>query len=85
MKDNQVVFAAVFGSHAKGNVTNSSDYDFLIEFSPEKKYTLLHLAGLKQELEEVLQKPVDVVTPNGLDHYIKQEVIDSVIPLYDNR
>ena len=85
LKSNGVVFAGLFGSHAKGTAHQKSDYDFLIEFSPHKKYTLFQLAGLKEELENVLQRPVDVVTPNGLDHYIKQEVLNSVISFYDHR
>ncbi len=85
LKSNGVVFAGLFGSHAKGTAHQNSDYDFLIEFQPEKKYTLFQLAGLKAELENVLKKPVDVVTPNGLDQYIKQEVLNSVISFYDHR
>lgn len=85
LKKNEVVFAGLFGSHAKGTAQQHSDYDFLIEFNPHKKYTLFHLAGLKEELEIILQKPVDIVTPNGLDRYIKQEVLNSVLSFYDNR
>lgn len=85
LQNNGVVFAGLFGSQAKGTATTTSDYDFLIEFSPQKKYTLFHLVTLKEELEKKLHGPVDVVTPNGLDHYIKQEVLDSIVPIYDNR
>lgn len=85
LKSNGVVFAGLFGSQARGNVTPGSDYDFLIEFHPQKKYTLLDLVGIKEDLEKELKKPVDVVTPNGLDCYIKQEVLRSVISVYDNR
>jgi len=85
LKTNGVVFAGLFGSHAKGNANQNSDYDFLIEFNPQKKYTLFNLVTLKEELEKALQKQVDVVTPNGLDPYIKQEVLNSVISFYDNR
>jgi len=85
LKSNGVVFAGLFGSHAKGNATSNSDYDFLVEFNQQKKYTLFNLVGLKEELEKALHKSVDVVTPNGLDRYIKQEVLNSVISFYDNR
>jgi uncharacterized protein len=85
LKSNGVVFAGLFGSQARGDAKLNSDYDFLIEFHPQKKYTLLDLAGVKEELERELNKSVDVVTPNGLDRYIKQEVLNSVISFYDNR
>ncbi len=84
-KNNGVVFAGLFGSQANNEANQNSDYDFLIEFHPHKKYTLFDLVGLKVDLENVLHKPVDVVTPNGLDRYIKQNVLNSVISLYDVR
>ena len=85
LESNEVVFAGLFGSQAKGNALSSSDYDFVVEFSPNKKYTLFHLVTLQLALEKKLNKSVDVVTPNGLDRYIKQEILNSMIPIYDNR
>jgi uncharacterized protein len=85
LKTNDVVFAGLFGSQANGTAHKDSDYDFLIEFHPQKKYTLFNLVSLKQDLEKKLNKSVDVVTPNGLDKYIKQQVLDSVVSFYDHR
>jgi uncharacterized protein len=45
-----VVRAGVFGSFARGDATESSDIDFLVEF--EQGRTLLDLSGLRLDLCE---------------------------------
>lgn len=43
LQNNEVVYAGVFGSRAKGGDTKTSDYDFLVEFMPKKniRYCIL--------------------------------------------
>jgi|SRR5579872_2623042 len=50
----------VFGSVARGEAKPSSDLDLLVEF--EKGRSLLDLAGLERELEELLGCKVDIGT-----------------------
>ena len=57
---NRVVRASVFGSHARGEQRNDSDYDFLVEF---EKGVGWEYFGLPTELEEVLKRKVDIITP----------------------
>jgi len=52
--------AAVFGSFARNEHKEKSDVDFLVDFSDT--YDLLDLIGLKQELEEILERKVDLIT-----------------------
>ena len=52
--------AAVFGSVARGDAQSGSDVDMLVEF--ERDRSLLDLIGLELDLEERLQRKVDVVT-----------------------
>lgn len=80
-----VEHAALFGSQATGNVHEKSDYDFFITFSPEKKYTLLHIASLKRNLEEALEAPVDIVTDKSLHPYLKDSVLSNLQSVYDSR
>lgn len=56
--------AAVFGSYAREEAGKNSDIDFIVSFS--KKYDLLELVGLKQDLEDTFHRPVDVITFNSL-------------------
>lgn len=56
--------AALFGSVARGQNTPDSDVDLVVSFG--KKYDLLDIVGLKQDLEEALQVPFDVITYESL-------------------
>lgn len=67
--------AFIFGSYSKGQQKEYSDIDFLIEYSPKAKRSLLTLVRLKNELEEALKKEVDVVTENALSPYLKDRVL----------
>jgi len=65
--------AAVFGSFVRGEQKEDSDIDILVEF--EGKKSLLDLAGLKIELEEALQRKVDVLTYNSLHPLLKDRIL----------
>jgi len=49
-----------FGSYADGSATEESDLDLLVEFK-ESVVSILTVIGLKQYLEDELNKPVDVI------------------------
>jgi len=68
-----VVRAAIFGSFIRGEMREYSDIDILVEFKGEK--SLLDLAGLKIELEELLGKKVDVLTYNSLHPLLKHKIL----------
>ena len=48
----------VFGSTARNEATSGSDVDVWVELDPLTPFATVHL---KQELEELLQRPVDLV------------------------
>jgi predicted nucleotidyltransferase len=48
----------LFGSTARNEATATSDVDVWVELNPLTPYATVHL---KQELEELLQRPVDLV------------------------
>jgi len=56
--------AALFGSAARGETTESSDVDMLVEFLPNTRG--LDFFGLRLDLEEALGRPVDLLTWNAL-------------------
>ena len=70
---------ALFGSYAEGKAEKRSDVDFLVEFAPEAD--LLDQVGLQQDLEQFLKKKVDVVTPNSLSKYFRDEVLKKAVYL----
>ena len=70
---------AVFGSYASGTQTRRSDVDFLVDF--KRSADLLDQSGLKIELQELLGKKVDVVTPGSLSKYLRAKVLKEAVYL----
>ncbi|MCB0202248.1 MAG: nucleotidyltransferase domain-containing protein [Anaerolineae bacterium] len=67
----------VFGSTAQGNDEPESDVDIVVELA---KPDLLILVGIKQELEEILDRPVDVVRyRENMNQFLKQRIDRNVI------
>jgi predicted nucleotidyltransferase len=54
----------IFGSIARGEEHAGSDIDFLVDFEPSR--SLVDLAGLILDLQELLGVPVDVVEASTL-------------------
>ena len=69
----EVKKASLFGSIVRGEMTDESDIDILIEFQGKK--SLLNLAGLKVELEEKLLCKVDILTYNSLHPLLKEQIL----------
>jgi len=73
LRQNDVKRASLFGSVVRGELTDKSDIDILIEFRGKK--SLLDLVGLKLELEELLKRDVDVLTYNSLHPLLKDRIL----------
>lgn len=75
---------AVFGSVVTGAFDpETSDADFLVEFDEASTTLLDDYFGLKEDLEELLGVPVDLVAPRALDNpYFAQSVRASLRELY---
>jgi len=65
--------AALFGSVIRGEDTDKSDIDLLIEFEGEK--SLLDLVGLKLDLEELVGKKVDVITYKSIHPLLREKIL----------
>lgn len=75
----------VFGSAASGEFDPaSSDVDFLVEFDRSAGMSRFDAYfGLKEALEALLGRPVDLVDPNALDNpYVAEAVERTREPLY---
>lgn len=73
LRQHEVKRAALFGSIVRGDATEESDIDLLIEFEGRK--SLLDLAGLKLDLQEVLSRRVDVLTYKSLHPLLKERIL----------
>lgn len=78
-----VTKAAFFGSFARGEENKRSDIDILVNLKKNK--TLLDLVGLKLELEEELGRKVDVLTYNGINHLLKDIILNEQKIIYEKK
>jgi predicted nucleotidyltransferase len=62
----------IFGSYARGEATEQSDIDILVEF--KKQITLFDLGQIKYDLTELLNRQVDIVTERAINKRIKEYV-----------
>ncbi len=67
---------ALFGSFARNEQTAESDVDVLVEFN---KPVGIEFVDLLIELENILQKPVDLVTKKSLKYSLKPFVEKDLI------
>jgi predicted nucleotidyltransferase len=57
---------ALFGSVLRGDARADSDVDLLVEFEPDAVPGLLGLAAIEAELSQLLERRVDLRTPEEL-------------------
>jgi len=69
----------VFGSVARGDARPDSDVDFLVEL--EFGRSGFDLGGLLRDLEDLLGRRVDIVEPEALHWYIKDQVLAEAVAL----
>jgi predicted nucleotidyltransferase len=69
----------LFGSVARGETRPESDVDFLIDAGPVTSSWFP--AGVVVDLEDLLGRPVEVVTENGLNPLIRERVLEEAVPL----
>ena len=69
----------LFGSVARGGATEGSDLDFLVDLEPGR--SLLDLGGLLMDLQDLLERDVDVVTERGLRPRVAKRVLADAVEL----
>lgn len=69
----------VFGSVARGEALASSDIDLLLNFAPGQTPGLLHLMRVKEVLEKLLDRRVDVVLESSLRPPLRGEILADAV------
>jgi hypothetical protein len=72
-----VTSIGLFGSFVRGEQTDSSDIDILVEFTPEK-HTFDNFMDVSFLLEETLGRKVEIITPEGLSPHIGPHILKEV-------
>jgi predicted nucleotidyltransferase len=75
LKKYKVKRIGVFGSYAKGTQTSKSDVDFLVEF---ERPSFDDYMALAEDLEKLLGKKIDLLTPEGVRSIRVKEVAENI-------
>ena len=68
----------VFGSVARGEPSESSDLDLLVDWEPGR--SLLDHAALVEDLQELLGIKVHIGTENSLHWYVRDRILREAAP-----
>ncbi len=69
----------VFGSTARDEATPESDIDLLVEM--DKDRSLIDQITLKQEIEALLGRRVDLVTEQSIYWLLRRRILREAVPL----
>lgn len=76
IRERGVLRLALFGSYAKGTPGPDSDVDLLVQFASGCK-TYDAFLGLAAFLEEILDRPVELITLEGLSPHLGPAILAS--------
>ena len=79
-RQNHVAKISVFGSMARGEASERSDIDLLIEFS--QRTSLLSLVALERKLSVALDRKVDLPTEASISPYLRENVLKESRVIY---
>jgi uncharacterized protein len=71
----QVEELALFGSVLRDEFSPESDVDVLVEFSPEARVSLFEFVEMQEELAQIFQRKVDLVSKGGLRNPFRRHEI----------
>ncbi|MDR0884279.1 MAG: nucleotidyltransferase domain-containing protein [Oscillospiraceae bacterium] len=63
----------LFGSYARGEATDDSDIDLLVDKTGANLHGLFAMGGLYNDLSEVVEKPIDMLTTSALEQECTKE------------
>lgn len=84
LRQNNIVFGALFGSRAKNINQKESDYDLLIKFDQKTSVPFSKFSRVYGKIKKTLGKDIDLITVHGLGQKsFKEEVLKTMRVFYD--
>ena len=80
-RKNDVTRIGVFGSSARGDATEGSDIDLIVEFS--KRKSLLAVVALERKISAVIGRKVDLLTEAALSPYLRGRILQELQVIYE--
>ena len=82
-KTQPVLKAWLFGSYSRGDQTNESDVDILVQYDRSQRIGLLKIAGMHIDLENLLGHKVDIVEDGTLRPWAVESVNKDKCLIYE--
>ena len=80
---------SLFGSALRDDFRPDSDVDVLVAFAPDAHPTLFDMVHMKEQLEEILGRAVDLLSRRGVEqsrNYLRRRaILSSAEPIYVER
>jgi predicted nucleotidyltransferase len=71
----------LFGSAARGEARDDSDVDLFIDYDPER-FSFVELIRLRERLSQVLGRPADLTTREGLHPLLRHDIEAEAIRVF---
>lgn len=81
--ENQIKLFGLFGSFARGEAREDSDIDIIIDFNETK--SLMKIGRIQYDLEELLGRPVDLVSIKNIKPALKNNILKDLKVLYGKK
>ena len=83
LEKHRISYAGVYGSVARGEDRAESDIDLLVTI--DGPMSLFTFAGIQLALQDILKRPVDLVSTSAIEQNIKKYIINDLKDLYGQR
>lgn len=77
-----VLKAYLFGSYSRDEADNNSDIDILVDLD-YSKHIGLGFVSMQSELQQMLQKKIDLVSSKGVSKYIQPFIEKDKVLIYE--
>lgn len=81
-KDGRVAAAWLYGSLARGEDTAVSDVDIMVKLNRKKKYSMFDLIDIAYNIEQKINRKVDIVEQEQLKAFAKKTAALDLIKIY---
>jgi len=73
---------AIFGSRARGDHTETSDLDLLIDAAPKSRFSILNLVGVEHIVADSIGLPANAFMRRSLDAPFQKSISSDVIEIF---
>ena len=77
---NHILYLGLFGSYARGEESDDSDVDFVVDLPPT--LSLLDVVGIQLEFEDLLHKKIDLTERDTIKQRLKPFILNEIEEIY---